>query len=220
MSDNTDDAAYWRNVKEQYEVLGRFIEAFELMVSEVRNICIMLLAHDGNNGDLLAIAFHHQALTAKPLFDIMRAIISVLVAKSSHRAYPHRDFYRNLLGDLQRQYDYLVNMRNNLLHGTWFIGIGRSGLDPDHIEFHLEKYATTKDGLKMLELPRTAKELKEFIKLCDETLAWIENIGTSLDPIMNVEIKELFAYRDGKWQLVDDRAFNTSPRAMRSMEEK
>jgi hypothetical protein len=53
MSDNTDDATYWRNVKEQYEVLGRFIEAFELMVSEVRNICIMLLAHDGNNDNLL-----------------------------------------------------------------------------------------------------------------------------------------------------------------------
>jgi hypothetical protein len=207
MSDSTDDAAYEKNVKEQYEVLGRFIEAFELMVSEVRNICIMLLAHDGNNGDLLAIAFHHQALTAKPLFDIMRAIIADLVTKTSHRAYPHRDFYRTLLRHVQKQYDYLVNMRNDLLHGTWYIGIGRSGLDPDHVEFHLEKYTTTKDGLKrMLELPRTANELKELTKLCDETLAWIENIGASLDPIRNVEIKELFAYRDSKLQLVDDRA--------------
>jgi hypothetical protein len=168
----------------------------------------------------LTIVFHHQALTAKPLFEIMRAIISVLVAKSSHRAYPHRDFYRNLLGDLQRQYDYLVNMRNNLLHGTWYIGIGRSGLDPDHVEFDLLKYTTTKDGLARLKLPKTAKELRGLTKACEDTLAWIENIGGSVDPIRTVEIKELFAYGDGKWQLVDDRAFNTSPRAMRSMEEK
>jgi hypothetical protein len=32
----TDKKAYSKNTKEQYEALGRFVEAFELMVDEIR----------------------------------------------------------------------------------------------------------------------------------------------------------------------------------------
>lgn len=34
----TNEASYQKNTKEQYEMLGRFVEAFELMVNEVREI--------------------------------------------------------------------------------------------------------------------------------------------------------------------------------------
>jgi hypothetical protein len=130
MPDSEADATYERNVKEQYETLGRFVEAFELMVNAVRRVCIDLLPHDGNHDHLIEIVFHHQVMTAKPLFEIMRATIADLLKNVSHRAHGDRDFFNDLLSFVQKGYDDLVNKRNNLLHGTWIIGT-RSGRDPD-----------------------------------------------------------------------------------------
>jgi hypothetical protein len=210
MPDSEADATYERNVKEQYETLGRFVEAFELMVNAVRRVCIDLLPHDGNHDHLIEIVFHHQVMTAKPLFEIMRATIADLLKNVSHRAHGDRDFFNDLLSFVQKGYDDLVNKRNNLLHGTWIIGT-RSGRDPDASQFYLFKYTTTKHGLEMLKLPRTTTELRELTKRCDETRAWIENIGVSLDPIRTgVKITELFEKRERGWALVDDRAGNTA----------
>jgi hypothetical protein len=71
-----DDEAYQKNTKEQYEMLGRFVEAFELMVNEVREICIFLAARDVRNAALVETILHHQALSAKPLIDILRALVA------------------------------------------------------------------------------------------------------------------------------------------------
>ena len=148
----TDDAAY-EKIKKQYETLGRFVEAFELMVAVVRGICIDLLHQDGRDGDhdyLLPIAFHHQVMTAKPLFEIMRATIADKLKNAHHRWHADRDFYRELLTFVQNDYNDLVNKRNNLLHATWIIG-GRSGRDrgfspccrqPMARRFHLRCSAT------------------------------------------------------------------------------
>ena len=67
-----------------YEALGRFVEAFESMVHETRSIAIRLLS-DGKNTyhhDLIEIAFHHNCMTAKPLFEIFRAIVIKMVSAS------------------------------------------------------------------------------------------------------------------------------------------
>jgi hypothetical protein len=38
----TDPERWKKNTKEQNEMLGRFVEAFELMVNEVRELCLFL----------------------------------------------------------------------------------------------------------------------------------------------------------------------------------
>lgn len=209
----TDDAAYEKNIKKQYETLGRFVEAFELMVAVVRGICIDLLHQDGRDGDhdyLLPIAFHHQVMTAKPLFEIMRATIADKLKNAHHRWHADRDFYREVLTFVQNDYNDLVNKRNNLLHATWIIG-GRSGRDPDASRFYLSKYTTTEHGLEMLDLPKTAAELEMLTEKCDQTRIWLENIGASMDSIRTkVKITDLFKRDESGWHLVDDRAGNIS----------
>src|SRR5690242_9753533 len=79
MSDSAEPTAYQRNVKEQYEALGRFVEAFEAMASEVREGVIEFLSRDGRHRWLIATALHHQNLTAKPLFDILRAAMMEII---------------------------------------------------------------------------------------------------------------------------------------------
>ena len=96
----TNEEAYAKNTKEQYEALGRFVEAFELMVDEIRGICGDCVSmtvgaikpvkpddksweewikEEGDRRHLISIPFHHQGMTAKPLFDIMRAIVAEIV---------------------------------------------------------------------------------------------------------------------------------------------
>jgi hypothetical protein len=146
--------------------------------------CLALTATDEDHPlqeKLLQVAFHHQALTAKPLFEIMRAMIAEILNVPTHRSYSDREFYKELLGHVQKQYNDLANIRNNLLHGTWFIG-ATSFSNPESETFHLQKYTASKHGLTELHLPKTARELRELSQRCDDLLAWLENIELSLAP--------------------------------------
>ena len=70
-------AARDKNTKKQYEELGRFVVAFEEMINDVRELCIFILADlDLSLQTFVSVAFHHQALTAKPLLDIIRTLIA------------------------------------------------------------------------------------------------------------------------------------------------
>jgi hypothetical protein len=60
----------------QYEALGRFVEAFEAMVNETRFVSISILSRASARANLLNVVFHHSALSAKPLFEIMRALVA------------------------------------------------------------------------------------------------------------------------------------------------
>lgn len=202
------ESTYDRNTKAQYEALGRFVEAFEMMVNEVRQTSVTLLARDPKHHDLVQVAFHHQALTAKPLFDIMRAIIAETVNVPNDPLYNDRAQYRSVLGHVQREYDNLVSMRNNLLHGTWFIGYTSSD-NVDATQFTIRKYTTSKDGLKSVpELPKNADQLSALTNRCDVTrhwIGWIENCLTG-----HSEIQERFQKQDDDWVLVTPQGSKTT----------
>jgi hypothetical protein len=94
---------YQRNTKEQSEALGRFVEAFERMVDEARSLSRSILL-DGVTGqtadrdtayrcpdinhslELVAIPLHHQTLTAKPIFDIFRALFISTINHSDYQS--------------------------------------------------------------------------------------------------------------------------------------
>jgi hypothetical protein len=79
MHESTGPSSYKKNTKEQYEALGRFVEAFEAMVNEVRESTIALIERDRKHGRLIEIALHHHVLTAKPLYEIFRAVVMEIV---------------------------------------------------------------------------------------------------------------------------------------------
>jgi hypothetical protein len=83
-----DMVAYRKNTAAQYEALGRFVEAFELIVHEARVGCINMLSYDlpGRKAKLIAVPFHHQAFTAMPLFEMFRAIMMEIIADPKYQA--------------------------------------------------------------------------------------------------------------------------------------
>jgi hypothetical protein len=218
----TEPAPYEKNTKEQYEALGRFVEAFEAMVNKVRNACIDLLAPDRRRQHLVEVALHHHALAAKPLCDIFRAVIIELIddvvavqngRDDAYRGAPlmdrtgtpfrftpkDRDAFMGVLSTIAQEYDALTNKRNSLLHATWFVGYS-SADDPTCSEFVAQKFVLTKRGLSAAELPKNAGELKALSERCEATQGWISWLADCLTA--DTKIQERFEHHGDEWWLV------------------
>lgn len=221
----TNEENYQKNTKEQYEMLGRFIESFELMVNEVREICLTLAARDGRNAALIETILHYHTFTAKPLFDVLRCLVAEVIKDSfqehEDRAKGITNAERPLLADANgnpfditikdrdtifgvltfifRHYDDLSNQRNDLLHGTWYIGyVSRD--DPNSDQFFIRRFKATKQGLSpVARLPKTAAELKSLRDQCERVRTWLAYVEEALQtPSL---IGQLFEFRDQKWWL-------------------
>ncbi len=181
MSDSREPTSHEKNTKEQYEALGRFVEAFEAMVHEVRTICVQILTRRPQDYTLLNIAFSNHVLTAYPLFEIMRAIIGAIVSDEENGIDDKTSaVFLGVLRQIAQTYEDLVSMRNNLLHGTWFIGYSGPGDDGSASEFFIHKYKATKTGLSSEELPKNADQLFELSRICIQTRNWISILHACL----------------------------------------
>jgi len=67
MPPGSDAAAYKKNTTEQYESLGRFVEAFERIVHEVRESSVALIERDGNPVGRAITKAHRKDMRAKSL---------------------------------------------------------------------------------------------------------------------------------------------------------
>jgi hypothetical protein len=197
----TNEEAYKKNTAENYAALGRFVEAFELMVNEVREICIERVCDGIGSSErarLVEIAFHLQSMTAKPLFDIMRAIIAEIVNSPTSPHYANRTIFKDLLGYVENEYNRLYSKRNELLHGTWMVGYV-SHDDPDAKEFVVRKYKTTADGLATAKaLPKNAAELLDLVTRCDDTRTWLGHVDFCLQD--KISISDFFKLEGQVWK--------------------
>jgi hypothetical protein len=196
--------AYKKNTAAQYEALGRFVEAFELMVDETRRISIGILKRDDNHEKLVEVLFHHGALTAKPLFDIMRALMADYFKLPYIKVTEQdRNIFSGVLKEIATHYTGLLDSRNTLLHGTWRVGY-LSIDDPKFESFLLDKYKVTKEGLsKEDQIPKNAADLLALADSCHKVRWWLKVINGCL-PLSSEHfvIAETFGFRDGKWRLM------------------
>lgn len=212
----TDFETYNQNTKGQYEALGRFLVAFETMVNEVRENAVFLLRHEGETAVLANIAFHHPALTAKPLFEIFRAIIiEYLSLPNINASVQVKDTFRGVFKTIATEYFLLVNTRNTLVHGTWQIGY-TSDFDPNADNFELYKYQPTSAGLERQDAPKHAFELLALKDRCEDTKSWISHLhGCVPDtPLYRGLITDTFVNKNSAWHLkiIDGGPTETLPR--------
>jgi hypothetical protein len=115
-------------------------------------------------------------MTAKPLWDAMRAIIADILSRESNPHHTDRANFKGLLGFIEREYSTLYNKRNELLHGTWEIGYV-SDDDPHSRKFRVRKFKTTADGFaEAKELPQDVAELSSLTDRCDKLRTWIAEV--------------------------------------------
>jgi hypothetical protein len=210
--------AYNRNTKEQYAALGQFVVAFESMVNETRSAIVDFVEGDSPNTRLIDIALHHSALSAKPLFEIFRTVMVEYLKFSGVTSHDsERDVFLGVLTVIAAEYFTLVNLRNTLLHGTWFVGYSTLE-DPNAENFILQKFKPTKTGLEQEDVPKHAFELLALKDRCDDTKTWISSIHFCVPRAHKpfTPVKEQFSFVDGKWRfrLGDDLPFETLPRRL------
>ena len=111
-----------------------------------------------------------------------------------------RDTYFGVLSFLHGKYNSLANLRNDLLHGTWYIG-AVSELDPVSSKFRIHRYKATKTGLTLTDgLPTDAAELKKLADKCDDVRNWFDWLMTCFEG--EIKIKDTFRFMDGTWWFV------------------
>jgi hypothetical protein len=188
----SDREAYVKNTKEKYEALGRFVEAFEDMVDEVRSACMELLYQNDKSTRnelrwmLLHIVFHQQSMTAKPLLQIMRSMVGEISKKFRDGGEPNFDnaefsAFSEVIKIVDREYDQLVRTRNNLLHARWGMEFPFED-DPDGLKFFIFKGGSNKDGWAPLQkLPQTASELLTLSERFKELSHWVFLIARCFD---------------------------------------
>jgi hypothetical protein len=193
-----ESETYHKNTKEQYEALGRFVKAFEAMVHQTRMSSIGIIAHDLNDfkKGLVATSFFHPGIGAKPIYDIFIALISGACKSELFRMANQIDTedlprLSSILSEINGEYERLCNKRNNLLHGTWYIG-HENPADWESSMFHVSRFAVGASGVVPVQLPKTATELLKLAARCEETRDWIATVYVSVIGKADCRILECF----------------------------
>jgi hypothetical protein len=210
-SDRKKGEAYIKNTKEKYAALGRFVEAFEDMVDEVRSACMELIFRNDSSARselrwmLLHIVFYQRVLTANPLFQIMRSMAGEIFKRlrdGGERNFDDAEFaaFSAVMKMIGREYTSLVVTRNNLLHAQWGMEFPFED-DPDGLKLFIFKGESNKDGWAPLEnLPQTASELLSLSKKCQEVSHWVFLIARCFDGgDSEKKITDCFKFDDKQW---------------------
>jgi hypothetical protein len=113
-----------------------------------------------------------------------------------------RDGFFGVLREIDGEYSDLVNMRNNLLHGTWFIGFVDAD-NPEAAKFFVNKFTASATGLKLVDLPVSAKELDSLTARCNRTRTWIGMVEACfVFSKSGLKFKEHFRHRGKQWMLM------------------
>ncbi len=191
--------------REQFEYLGRFVQHFELMIEAIRSSCLLICSANPNQQRIMHIVFGYQNMTARPLFDIFRAIVAETMqnpdteSKAADKALFAKDrtvarsVFKQMSEDMRR----VTDARNDIVHGTWRIGWGNTG-DEDFSNISMHKAKATASGLAFVQPIRSVNELKVQIAECDRLSAIIHTIAACL-MFPKLSVSRNFKYENKKW---------------------
>jgi hypothetical protein len=192
---------YQRTNKEQFEALGQFVQAFELMVDAVRRVITDLLSrgNDANHADQIRVVLYHRSMNAGALFEVLRALYGeILRQRGSNFPSKDREIVTSLLSQMAKEYGNLADRRNTILHGTWRIGV-RPNDDQSTIIDVGRKISS--EGLKVRGLPKNTSELSDLIDACDETRRLVSAMGiVSVWPQLGGFARQFYKEKKGRWK--------------------
>lgn len=133
MTESHSEPVRLAQINEIYQALGQFLAAFSGMVHAMEGD--LYFAVGGNQQLLMAITVE---LTAYPLAQAWRSVMAQATDLSEDD--------RKVLSDLRAEIGKLIELRNDWMHGTWFIGYGNEAAT-DWSEAGLFRLKNTKDGV-------------------------------------------------------------------------
>lgn len=176
-NDLSRDERFRLQTTEQFAALGRFVQAFEGMVSAFRSSIIFVFGGGLHNQQLLNILLHHRAMTAQPLFEVMRAHYAVKLDQLGDSADPaERAVVDAAMSYLSRECNDLFSIRNNLLHGSWYIGWASQDQE-DFSKILAYKHKVGGSGLSTASMPASSADLDALTARCVAAEALVVRIN-------------------------------------------
>jgi hypothetical protein len=175
---------YEAATKAQYEALGRFVQAFELMVFAIRSSIEHRLGLESKNMVFFTrMLFHHSALTAQPLWEMFRAVVYTDVSELRPINPPDHDEFHKILGVIAKEVVDLIKVRNIIIHGTPLIGFISSAQE-DFTPMTIHKSGVSATGVKYADAPKSAAEVMALVDRCqrvEKAIRWISGAATAGD---------------------------------------
>ncbi len=187
MSQSERDKRLATQTMEQFAALGRFVQEFELAVLAVR-LCLSQLLGDGSarKNRMLNGVLYHQALTAAPLIDMLACVIfEMLEAEGDQFSKEERADITSIVGEVAKRLRTLCEIRNNLLHGTWFIGWASQGAtDFPLTEGTVHRFTPSARGVKSRDkLPKSLNDLRSYIEDAKAVKQFMNGLLMCVGPI-------------------------------------
>ncbi len=149
------NAAYEAQTTEQYAALGEFMTEFEQICHALRLSFVFLLQGKGLKDQTVAnIIIGNRAISAGPLIEIMEGLVGHLVGKNP--------VGMQIFGKTATRFRNLTEIRNDFVHGTWFIGWANPE-DTDFSEIRGYKLNPNKKGMTLKVLPKSVDEIRANI---------------------------------------------------------
>jgi hypothetical protein len=140
---------FQEQTEDLYAAIGRFVVEFEHVCNYMRNIIMTILAKEGlSNDNVMQILLSDQ--TAEPL----RSVVTSLIAETQMLSVQEKTIINKITSRVQD----LTKTRNDVIHGTWFIGWASVG-DKEFTEAPGIKFKKIKKGLLLKTLTGTLKTL-------------------------------------------------------------
>jgi hypothetical protein len=154
------------HTREQFEALGRFVQAFEHVVFAIRSVLSSRLQQESPNMVFFTRMFlNHKSLTAGPLWEMFRAMVYTDVSELRPVDPSDANKFHDALSKIGKELEAIISARNNIIHGTPFIGWVSSEQD-DFSKMDILKSTVSAKGYKVSDTPKSAADLNALAERC------------------------------------------------------
>jgi hypothetical protein len=140
---------------QKYAAIGKFVVEFEMIVHMLRVGIAAVFQIAGTTPPKLTYALvGNRSVTAGPMLEMYVSAIGLM----------HKDTeVRSALKWLQKEINLLIQERNDIVHGTWFIDITDLPAKPEMKGF---KHRSNTDGVDTRALPKSVSEFGALCQRC------------------------------------------------------
>lgn len=146
--------------EQMYEMLGRYVIAFEDFCESIRSLIVSILHAQGLKNDVVHEILL-EGLTAAPLLSKLHALVNSTVAKNEDE----RKVFSKVFG----QFREIIEERNVFLHSHW---LPYALTEEDRTQFHFDgtKLGLNKSGASTKISSPNLEDFERSIKRCREAM--------------------------------------------------
>lgn len=166
---------YQRQTQELYALIGEFVVKFEMLCQHMR-LAILMNCSDSSIDSKRSLHALMAEMAASQLLNSFKAVMFEQPNQT--------EFGRKLFSTLCNQIKILIEQRNEIVHGTHYIGWGNQDTE-DWSSVDRVRMKITKDGLDFRSQVINEESMRPLIEDCDSFAQHVLGLASLLLPFPN-----------------------------------